>query len=254
MAQNPRLRASFTQRRCHGLHGSTSSPRQRCHGLHDSATRPQRRCHGFHHSTSSSQQRCHGLHDSTTRPQQRCHGFHARFTHPGGIDGTYMGRAPVIGPTRRILDATARLNARNRSRRRQRFRAALSNSKASNQSAPDTVRVRRPAPHTNKQQSVTREPRTEINDQLTPSSYQPTANSNQPRATSNQPTATSIQPTTTSNQPTANEQHPTANSKERPAISQPPSTAPRIQKRVCARPISRAHTLPTNRREGGRLT
>ena len=116
-----------------------------------------------------------------------------------------MGRAPVIGPTRRILDATARLNARNRSRRRQRFRAALSNSKASNQSAPDTVRVRRPAPHTNKQQSVTREPRTEINDQLTPSSYQPTANSNQPRATSN------------------NQQRPAFN-RQRPAISQPPTS------------------------------
>ena len=240
MAQNPRLRASFTQRRCHGFHDSTSSPRQRCHGLHD--------------STSSPRQRCHGLHDSATRPQRRCHGFHARFTHPGGIDGTYTGRAPVIGPTRRILDTAERLNVLIRSRRRQRFRATLSNSKASNQSAPDTVRVRRPAPHTNKQQSVTREPRTEINEQITPSSYQPTANSNQPRATSDQPTATSIQPTTTSNQPTANEQHPTANSKERPAISQPPSKAPRTKIRVRARPISRAHTLPTNRREGGRLT
>ena len=97
MAQNPRITASFTQQRCHGLHDSTSSPRQRCHGLHDSATRPQRRCHGFH----------------------------ARFTHPGGIDGTYTGRAPVIGPTRRILDTTERLNVLIRSRRRQRFRATL---------------------------------------------------------------------------------------------------------------------------------
>lgn len=167
-----------------------------------------------------------------------------------------MGRAPVIGPTRRILDATARLNARNRSRRRQRFRAALSNSKASNQSAPDTVRVRRPAPHTNKQQSVTREPRTEINDQLTPSSYQPTANSNQPRANSNnqQRAAINRQRPAISQPPTSNTQQRPAFNHQRPAISQPPSKAPRTKIRVRARPISRAHTLPTNRREGGRLT